>query len=246
MGKKWDFEQLKAVAIKLYAPIKAFNPEYNIYTTVSPIEVTYKNQYSFNYNNGVTVFLDDSHMYVIPSSPIVFNIIDWFKPNCALFVPFSNGEYPVNEKAKWEEARKLLREQEKIELAIDIAEYCDIHNIGEIPDELLSKCFEIPENGLKVIDPYNFEYPEYYIFPTINTTFLDRGTAEKLGKYTINNGTLAFVYRDGRTFVTRNQDVFETLCSAGYKEGGFFVPFSNGEKPLDPFLAEKWRQIANG
>lgn len=59
----------------------------------------------------------------------------------------------------------------------------------------------------------------------------------------MNNGKVIFVYIDGKTYVTKGYKIIDELREAGYKEGELFVPFSNGEAIVDPFLKKKWDDI---
>lgn len=57
---------------------------------------------------------------------------------------------------------------------------------------------------------------------------------EERGKFNVNNGILCFVDKGGHPWVTVATDArLESLRKAGFKNGDFFVPFSNGEEPVD-------------
>ena len=60
--------------------------------------------------------------------------------------------------------------------------------------------------------------------------------------YSANSKVIAFV-ADGELYVTPyRKDSLEILRTVGYKTREFFVPFSNGDKPLGEY-GEKWRDI---
>lgn len=64
------------------------------------------------------------------------------------------------------------------------------------------------------------------------------------GIYDNNNGRTAFITGDGEYRVApSSKALFEALDQAGYKSGGLFVPFSNGEVPADPALSAQWASI---
>jgi len=98
----------------------------------------------------------------------------------------------------------------------------------EISKEILNKCFAVPAEGLKVkhlcydTEVHPSTAPEY--------------------SYGYNNGKVAFVY-GGTTYVAKGYSILKKLEEAGFENKGIFVPFSNGEWPLDPIFAEKWNSV---
>lgn len=70
------------------------------------------------------------------------------------------------------------------------------------------------------------------------------GRLEKVGFYNSNNGVIAFVDGEGHMRVApATSDRSQALEEAGYKRGGIWVPFSNGELPTDPALREQWEKM---
>ncbi len=64
---------------------------------------------------------------------------------------------------------------------------------------------------------------------------------EQVGTYDYNNGTIAFVDQDGRMQIGHGTSInMEALDRAGYRRGGVWVPFSNGEVPADPALRQRY------
>jgi hypothetical protein len=156
------------------------------------------------------------------------------------YVPFSNGDYPKKEKSRWEELCTMQHKLAKEDFIQSCEEYCDKHNIGTLTDEVLSKCFVIPEKGVMVESMK--KYRETY-YPMLNTTFFDSNAQNLLGKFFCNNGRVAFIYRDGRTIVTRGYWIKSVLEAAGYKEENIFVPFSNSETIVDLFWRSQWERV---
>lgn len=120
--------------------------------------------------------------------------------------------------------------------------YSNIQNIGTISNETLKKCLQIPNIGIRVKDFYfeNCYYPVINLICDINVA------VNRIGKYCINKGKIVFVYRDGKTYVAKAEyGIISELSAAGYKEYGMFVPFSNGEKIIDPILRARWESILN-
>ncbi len=61
-----------------------------------------------------------------------------------------------------------------------------------------------------------------------------RKMQEQKGTFAINNGVLIFVDRGGHPYVTVETDArLKALGKAGFENGDLFVPFSNGEEPVD-------------
>ena len=89
------------------------------------------------YIRGIIKFLTDHHFKLKNNNS-----------NVPLYVPFSNGSYPKDEKEKekWQwlckEAQKDIRDA----FEEDCIVWCDKHNNGTI----LTKCFEIPSDGIEV------------------------------------------------------------------------------------------------
>lgn len=154
-------------------------------------------------------------------------------------VPFSNWDYPKNEKAKWDYLRTKAEEAHKADFVSDCEKFCDSRGIGAISEETLKNCFLMPAEGVRV----KHLYFENCYYPEINTLCLDCVAVDKLGKFCGNNGRVVFVYRDGRTYVTKGYKIMSELRAAGYKESGMFVPFSNGEVIMDPTLKARWDAI---
>lgn len=234
-----SFNELISAAIKVHSGMLVHWPQYGENEQLQLTNVTTRNKQTYNWNNGVTVIVDNElNVYVIPSMRIVSSILRdmGYKENFGLYVPFSNGDYPVLEKAKWDNLRKFQVEQRKVDFVNDCNAFCDKNEIGTIDEKYFDKCFEMPETGVPVKHPC---WEETY-YPAITGSFLDCVAVDKLGKYTYNNGTIAFVYRDGKTYVTRDYNVLGALRAAGYKEGSLFVPFSNGETIAHVGLGARW------
>lgn len=66
----------------------------------------------------------------------------------------------------------------------------------------------------------------------------------QVGTYDSNNGTLAFVDEKGVMHAGHSTDAnFQALEQAGYRRGGIWVPFSNGEVPADPELRKQYTEL---
>lgn len=235
--------ELKAKAIALNAPIKVCWPQRgDKQETLNPDYVANSIlEHSYAINNGTIAFVDEAVLYVIPYFRKAMSILQdngFIAKN--FYVPFSNWDYPVMKKARWEELKNEAYKQHVIEFIADCNEFSDKHGFGVLDEAIIQKCFEMPVAGVHVEHPYY----ENILYPAIQGTCLDCVAATKIGRYCTNNGTCVFVYRDGKTYVTRNWEVVAALSKAGYKEGSLFVPFSNGETIQDPEYAAKWKRVS--
>lgn len=192
-------------------------------------------------NNSTLAYVVDKVLYVTPHTRAASACLRaaGFKTS-SFGVPFSNGDYPTNEKNRWDSIRKMAKEEYDAELVEDCIAFSNEHGFGELSEQALSKCFKMPKNGIKVRHCYR-DYETVY-YPEI-TTSLDCVASEKIGSFDTNNGKVAFVYRDGNTYVAKGYKIVDELRQAGYKEKGLFVPFSNGEIIIDPVLAKQWENI---
>ena len=128
------------------------------------------------------------------------------------------------------------REQERKERLDQLARE---RGIVELPKALLEISLEIPQEGLET--SWMGQKPER-TFPVSG----DYSIEAAMGTYTQNNGRVAFVTTEGKTYVTPFCfEARETLKAAGYKEGSLFVPLSNGEEILDPDLNAKWHAMCS-
>ncbi len=129
-------------------------------------------------------------------------------------------------------------------LADYFSAYCKEHNIGGISDEVLKKCFVIPDEGID-IRLYSFGIPfETKYYPIINENNYKMAADWYLGRYCVSNGIVAFVYRDGRTYIAKkNEKLINELHQAGFKWRSMEVLLSDGKEIIDPVLKAKWEEI---
>ncbi len=209
--------------------------------TIDMTDVGSKFNGAYCMNNSTICFVIDHEVFVTPYTREAMVTIE----NAGLarkyfYVPFSNWDYPKYEKAKWHNLRNLAAKSYDRDYEMDSARWCDKHDIGELSEETMERCFRMPRNGV----PVKHLYFENIYYPACNEGCVDCTVIDRLGNYCANNGRVVFVYRDGHTYVTKGYWILDELRQAGYKESGLFVPFSNGEQITDPYLAEKWEQIS--
>lgn len=191
-------------------------------------------------NSSTVAFVNNGELFITPYTRKVIRSLqsEGFREEY-FYVPFSNGDYPKWKKTKWDNLRELANEANTEDFVNECINYCDNHGIGAISQQYLDNCFIMPKTGVRV---KRYEYENIY-YPIINDDCLSCVAIEKLGTYCTNNGVVIFVYRDGKTYVTKGYKIISELEDAGYKKKGLFVPFSNWERIEDSYLAARWEQI---
>ena len=192
-------------------------------------------------NNSTVAFIDSDGVFVTPYTRHGMAVLysagftrEWF------YVPFSNGDHPTFEESRWGFLRTKARKSYSRDYEEDCKKWCDEHHIGTLPTEVLDNCFRIPYDGV-LVRRSNYESRTC---PACNERCVDCTVVDKLGTFCGNNGRVAFVYRDGHTYVTKGYKIINQLQKAGYKESGLYVPFSNGEEIVDLELAKAWAKVS--
>ena len=216
-------------------------------STIYPLDDYYMKDHlgTWYQNNGRLVFIDSKgEMYVSPYCEELRVILGaaGYKEG-SLYVPLSNGESLVDFrlKKKWDsmtlDAREKFNARRAQERKERLEKVSKEKGIVELPKALLEISLEIPQDGLET--SWMGEAPER-TYPVSG----DYSVEEAMGTYTQNNGRVAYVTADGKTYVTPFCfEARETLKAAGYKEGSLYVPLSNGEVPVNPEVAEHWKKM---
>lgn len=236
-----SLQKLKDMSIAIHDGVMAIRPNENKKVIFNP-SVDKKMEHCFCSNSGIVSFVTDGTMYVIPYMASVMAVLnaEGFERK-PMYVPFSNDEYPVYEKKRWDALKKLSVAERLERFTADCEKYADKHGYGAISQSLINDfCLEIPEEGVHVV---KFQNSDVY-YPEITGTSFSNSVANSLGKYCIEKGVCSFVYRNGKTYITKSSKVISALQSAGYRLGNLFVPFINGEIITDTTQAEKWKRIA--
>lgn len=194
----------------------------------------------YSLNNSTLCWVMDGEIYAAPYTRSLVQLLDQagFR-NGSFYVPFSNGEHPYNRRAEWESLLlsagvAMLKDFEE-----DAKAWCDEHKIGSIDENLLESCLRIPRSGIPVED--GGVYSTYY--PRLNETCIDIVAISCLGSYSYNAGRVAFVYRDGHTYLSKDPAIMNALEKAGYRRDDFLVPLSGSEKITDAYLRHLWDNI---
>ena len=130
-------------------------------------------------------------------------------------------------------------EQEKFECECKV--YCDANGIGILAEEDLNKCLAMPIEGIKV---KRYQYDDWY-YPICGFTSFNSKVAENIGLFSVKNGVVVFIYRDGKTYLAKGMWVVEKLLACGFKEGSLFVPLATGEQIQNETVRKYWEILPN-
>ena len=234
-----SLEAVCAAAIKINPTIRSYNPHNRRFEYVNR-EVDPRLEQCYCTSATTISFILDSVQYVIPYTRDVMGILKAAGFQHEFFpVPFSAGDYPADMKEEWDALQADALAHYKKEFEDDCHAYCDERNVREIDPALLQKCYRIPDHGVRVKQ----QSLEITYYPEISSYSLEGFALTKIGRYSIFNGVIAFVYRDGGSYVTCDFSVVDALYSAGFVSASLFVPFSSGEKIVDPEQAAAWEKV---
>lgn len=205
--------------------------------TLDMTKVATKYDGEFSVHRKVICFVHKNRVYVTPFTRRHLSTLEeagLISGN--FYVPFSNGDYPVNERKKWEKLMVEARGANHLGYEHDCKAWAEKHGIRPLKSDTMSICFRIPLGGV----PVRYSGEEARIYPACKEREVDAKVCDRIGTFWQNNGKVVFVYRDGHTYVTRGHWIVNELREAGYREEYLFVPFSRGEVITDPILAKQW------
>ena len=204
-------------------------------------EVARKNNERYSVHKDVMCFVHMGRVFVTPFTRKRVLALEaaGLKPG-KFYVPFSNGDYPVHERKQWEKMRleahgANFRDYERI-----CARHAEKVGICSLSRDTLQRCFRIPFGGVAVKFPGN---GKGRVYPACKELDVDSVVLLKIGTYSENKGLVAFVYRDGHTYVGRGHKLVDELKRAGFREEYLSVPFSHGEVVIDPAWADRLRRL---
>lgn len=241
MTKMKAIDEIRNKAVRLYEGMVVVRPQLFAQTYISLKDVNpAEKDRVYAINNSTIVFSYNEGIFVMPYTRTTVEILKGagLKEDY-LMVPFSNWDYPMYEKTKWELLRVKARETCKQEFAEDCKQYCDERGFGELSNDVLDNCFEIPRTGMKVKNVFY----ESTCYPLADMEVMNWISIRYIGKYSYNNGKVVFIYRNGKTYVAKGYGILEKLKKAGYKEDFLYVPLSNGEEIMDEVLRTKWEAM---
>lgn len=229
-------------ALRVYNNSIFFDPKSSTQGNLSILKTSLEFPGCYSVNSlTIGIVLDDGKFFAAPYTSHLEHLLkDAGFKKASFNVPFSQGEYPLLQKEKWDNLREKAHQSYVEELASNSMAYCDKHGIGSISDDVLSNCFEMPEEGIYVKHTC-FETRYYPLI--ISSPVFSYKAMTKLGHFGKSNGKVVFVYRNGKTYVAKGYKIIDILTSAGYTDTHEFVPFSNNEHILDPEYAKRWASI---
>jgi hypothetical protein len=198
----------------------------------------------FDQNNGTIAFVTGSGEYrVAPYSEVLSEALRTagYKEQ-TLFVAFSNGELPAGARlrAEWmhiNEQVQAMRQARAEERALTT--YLSEAAVAGIAPEVAH------QGAFWCVD--NVAYRGSSLGPVhkLPGRFDNvEQRAQIVGQYDTNNGLLVFVDESGATFIGQSsRENLAILSAAGYRSGSIFVPFSNGEQPLNGADVARLRAI---
>ncbi len=193
-------------------------------------------QKTYTVDSDILAFVDGKSVFVRPYTGSAISILEKYGFKISSFeIPFMEKEHS----SEWDNLQQIVSAEEKAEFAIKCEKWCDDHDIGIIPDEILAKTFVMPDDGVIVTTRY---YETNYL-PIIGP-FRKKAECDDakkyLGTYYDANNQVMFVNRNGSTLVAKGYGIIPYLKNAGYQRIFFFIPFSKGEIIADPEIRKIW------
>lgn len=202
---------------------------------------------TYDVNNGTVAFIDDEgRINVGHATEENFGVLEKHGYiRGSFWVPFSNGEVPVDIK---------LRQQyfEMRQKGIEANKQRNIREHIRIYSEIAEKKGVKPVEGGMWMMVDGIEYRGWGNEAgrvDVNTDGYNMAIrrVDQVGTYDSNNGRVAFVDHQGGMWVgASTRENWEALTQAGYKRGSIWVPFSNGEVPADREIYQQLRDVLTG
>ena len=157
MAKVTDLMELINRSIAIKARIVSYWPQFKETETVDISEyLSPKFNGMYNTNNSTVCFIYENIFYVTRYTRSVMRVLAdaGFKMNSNLYVPFSNCDYPRDMQLQWEQIDFLARKEWSEDFVSDCNTVADEKGVSELPAEVLSESFLMPDKGVKVVHPY--------------------------------------------------------------------------------------------
>ena len=234
---------LEEYSLKISEETIAYYPQFGEEETLDFSEIVSKFNGRYAVNNSTICFIIEGEAYVTPYTRGMISIIeDIGLKQADFYAPFSNWDYPLNEKDKWEDLRKKAEKKTAQEFADECFRLSWKKGLREISSGALENCLSIPPKGLEV--KHNIHNYRGMIMPVITSSIADSMIEKALGTYSANNGVVVFAYCDGNTYLTKGYKIIAFLDQAGFEKTDMFVPLSNGEELTNPVMQLKWLNIS--
>ena len=242
MAKNYEtIKELVKNSIEITEKMEVFNLEEQTTETLSSNLINHREK-EFSIKRNEMAFTVDGSLYVTPYSRAAKKLLEkeGFEEK-SFYVPFSDGTIPKKDALFWSHLCQKVAKQKNGNLLYECKETAKRKGIKKIPKKFLNESLIIPAEGVGV--SRCGVYSKYH--PMINTQkeILNTEESNCIGTYSYSNRVTIFVYVDGNTYVTKNQEIVNKLQKSGFKETKMFVPFASGEKILDSYFAERWQRL---
>lgn len=243
---KSPFAQAKTISDLISVAIIIDNEEM-VQTPNTLIEMSSKNNGRYCVNREKLYFQYNDKIYLVPDTLRAKRILK----SCG----FNQGLFPLNDFYGTDETRKIfdkLYEDARIIEVNDLLkiiddekkeslEYSKNQGLKPLSEDLLSRCFKVPDYGCNMKNPDGSPYRDYpHAFSSIYTTrptYITEPKAEKgfIGTIyrTSYSRAYTFVYIDGSTYVTRSEKVFKQLIDNGFEYKGIDNYYAIGNSYQD-------------
>lgn len=182
---------------------------------VSGIIDKYKGAKVYCLRNSTVAFIECGVMYVTPYTRNVVNSLRKHNFSSEMFyVPFSNGELPVADSVGWLRLKSMAKAENKKVFEEDCTRWCDEQGILNLDDGTLDRCVKLPLRDVEEFDSDTMEKMTFFI----NDMSFNINTVDRLGLYCKDKDSIAFIYRDGHTYITNDMSVEEKLVKNGFRE----------------------------
>ena len=226
-----DLEYLARNSIHLVTSLEVFSKESGSrFVNLNEIK---KNRGCYASNGGMLCFVtEDGEVYITSSSIISLRIMkDNGLREGSFDVPFSNGEEPIGLGFFWRGLVRKAHEAQSFYYEKDALQYSDKCGYCQLDNDILDKCYRIPNSGVEITTATGEKKMAYPIGG--REELLDSYTKIKMGHYCESASLVTFVYRDGHTYVTPGDWIIPYLENAGYKSGTMKLPIHEGDRITD-------------
>lgn len=258
-----SMETLKEESIRIYSGMMIRYPDYPpkcvTYEPVDGKEVEKALKFNGCYNMSYMSisFVTDNQVFVTAYSYLALRSLKaaGFRQEefCGSYFAYSDVTFPKEEEEKWNFILDKAHQANVDDFSEECERYCDARHIGNIREETLRNCFEVPRLGAVItMQQPGFRAHYYVMKPVLTETFVPRleyNSIRNLGRFCNNYGRIVFTYRNGKTYVAKGTKILKELEEAGYTEIAF--PARNLLTGLpdkywrfeDPNLNERWKSI---
>lgn len=223
--------------IKLAIPVKETDLSYEEQMRLNQVRGRYDHTYSFNC--AKICFIYENTPYVIPYTEEIRDILfhEKFKQR-NYDVPFAEKGFPSSYQDSWSEYLKQSYITYYLKFSEETRQMYEGLRLTSELNVLTGRAIVIPIDGIPYEGENGFDrlYPLYF--------YHDINFEEKIGRFNQNGDTVAFVYKDGNTYLCKGKGSIKKLEEAGYRrQEKFEIPNFNQDRILDIQIMDLWRSI---